>query len=218
MEKSHTCVEGGAHLRISVWHLLLNLKNNYLLKNWWSGPKKRCKILTLMLYFFKIEKHTLRYDFAHVYLKSWWYDLQFLRIRVWQTKIGNYGSVFFLLTTPPPCPAKNPKNQNFEKMRKLMEISFYTCVPKTTIIWDFQNFEKIKKAYEGVIILYMCTKNHNHMVYASWDMGTTHNFLSFWVNFCPFTPLLAPKIKNWKNENKKPRTYYHYISYFTCAE
>ena len=31
---------------------------------------------------------------------------------------------------------KNLKNQNFEKMKKkLLEISFYTCVPKATIIW-----------------------------------------------------------------------------------
>ena len=29
-------------------------------------------------------------------------------------------------------------------------------------------------------------------------MGATHNILSFWVIFCPFTRLLAPKIKNWK--------------------
>ena len=27
-EKSHTSEEGGAHLRISFWHLLMNLKNN----------------------------------------------------------------------------------------------------------------------------------------------------------------------------------------------
>ena len=32
VKKSHTCEEGGAQLRISVWHLLMNLKNNYLLK------------------------------------------------------------------------------------------------------------------------------------------------------------------------------------------
>ena len=31
-KKSHACEEGGAHSRISVWHLLMNLKNNYLLK------------------------------------------------------------------------------------------------------------------------------------------------------------------------------------------
>ena len=45
---------------------------------------------------------------------------------------------------------------------------------------------------------YMCTINHNHMVYACWDMGATHNFLSFWVTLYSFTPLLDPKIKNWK--------------------
>ena len=57
----------------------------------------------------------------------------------------------------------------------------------------------MKTAYEDAILLYMCTKNHDHMVYASWDMGAIHNFLSFWVIFCPFAPLLAPKIKNWKH-------------------
>ena len=31
-KKSHTCEEGGAHPKISVWHLLMNLRNNYLLK------------------------------------------------------------------------------------------------------------------------------------------------------------------------------------------
>ena len=31
IQKSYTC-EGVAHLRISVWHLLKNLKNIYLLK------------------------------------------------------------------------------------------------------------------------------------------------------------------------------------------
>ena len=31
-KKSHTCEEGGARLRISVWHILMNLKNNCLLR------------------------------------------------------------------------------------------------------------------------------------------------------------------------------------------
>ena len=159
MEKSHTCVEGGAHLGISVWHLLINLKNNYLLKNWWSEPKK-CKNFNInVVFFFNIEKNTLIYDFTHVYLNTW-YDLQFLRIIVWQTKIGNYGSVFGLLTNT-LHPAKNPKNQNFEKMKKLLEISFYTCVTKTTIIWGMVS--EIK-----------------------WDRQI---FLSVWAIFCPFTPL-----------------------------
>ena len=29
-KKSHTCEEGWAQLRISSWHLLMNLKNKYL--------------------------------------------------------------------------------------------------------------------------------------------------------------------------------------------
>ena len=31
-KKLHTCEEGGAQLRISFWHLLMNLKNNLLFK------------------------------------------------------------------------------------------------------------------------------------------------------------------------------------------
>ena len=132
MEKSHTCRR--VHLRISDWQLLMILANNYLLKNWRSEPKKVI-VLMLLLYFFLIEKHTLRYDFTHVYLKSWWYDLQFLRIRVWQTKISNYGSVFVVLiphplSPPPTHPAKNRKN-HILKNEKIAGDSFYTCVPKT---------------------------------------------------------------------------------------
>ena len=132
MEKSHTCRR--VHLRISDWQLLMILANNYLLKNWRSEPKKVI-VLMLLLHFFLIEKHTLRYDFTHVYLKSWWYDLQFLRIRVWQTKISNYGSVFVVLiphplSPPPTHPAKNRKN-HILKNEKIAGDSFYTCVPKT---------------------------------------------------------------------------------------
>ena len=118
MEKSHTCVEGGAHLGISVWHLLINLRNNYLLKNWWSGPKK-CKNFNIYVAFFpKVEKYTLRYDFTHVHLKCSWYDLQFLRIIVWKTKIGNYGSVFVLLTSSaPPLPPPSPHTHTYTLLK-----------------------------------------------------------------------------------------------------
>ena len=42
-QKSDTCEEGGAHLKISVWHLLMNLKNNYLLKKLLKCANKKCK-------------------------------------------------------------------------------------------------------------------------------------------------------------------------------
>ena len=48
-KKSHTC-EGGAHLRISFWHLLMNLKNKLLLKKLlkWANENKIILIVTLL--------------------------------------------------------------------------------------------------------------------------------------------------------------------------
>ena len=87
IKKSHTCEEGGAHLRISVWDLLMNLKNNYLSK---SGPTKNVRILIFtMLHFLKNIKKNIRY-FTPAYQKSWWYDPKFLRYWVWLAEISNY--------------------------------------------------------------------------------------------------------------------------------
>ena len=98
---------------------------------------------------------------------------------MWQTEIGNDGSFFALL----PLPPKNLKNQNFEKIKKLLKISsFYTF-----------------------------TKNHNHMKYNSWDKEwDRQNFLSFWAIFCTFTPLTTQKInilKKWNKDLERPSFY-----------
>ena len=79
---------------------------------------KKCWIL--IHNFFLKKKDTCRYYyFTPVYQKSWWYDLQFLRYRVWQTEFWQI---------------ELWKN---EKKKKFPEISsFYTCVAKTTIIRD----------------------------------------------------------------------------------
>ena len=62
-----------------------------------------------------------------------------------------------------------------------------------------QNFEKMK----------MCTKNHNNMMYGSWDMEwDRQNFFSFWANFWLFTPLATQKIKIWKNEQTIMSSFY----------
>ena len=51
-----------------------------------------------------------------------------------------------------------------------------------------QNFEKLKKTPGDIIILHMCTTNDNHMMYGSWDIQhNRQNFMSFWTIFCPFT-------------------------------
>ena len=60
----------------------------------------------------------------------------------------------------------------------------------------------MKKFAGDIIILHMCTKNHNHMMYGSWDMECDRqNFLSLWTAFCSFNPLGTQKIKilkKWK--------------------
>ena len=101
----------------------------------------------------------------------------------------------------PFYPTNNPKNQNFEKMKKTPGdiIILHTCIKNHdqcyTIpeIWHMtdviyisyfrpfsailppkspkkQNFKKWKKTPGDIIILQMCTKNYDHMMYGSWDM------------------------------------------------
>ena len=66
----------------SVWHLLMDLKKNYLLKKLSKWANKKCKTFNIhnVVFLKKIKKNYWRYHyFTPVYQKSWWYDLQFLR-------------------------------------------------------------------------------------------------------------------------------------------
>ena len=69
---------------------------------------------------------------------------------------------------------------------------------------ESQNFEKIKKMPEDIIIPYKCTTNDNHMMYDSWDWSDRQDFLSFGAIFCTFTPLTTQKIKILKKWTKTP--------------
>ena len=49
-----------------------------------------------------------------------------------------------------------------------------------------QNFEKMKKESGDVTILHTCTTNHNHLMYASWNIECNkHFFFSFRTIFWP---------------------------------
>ena len=57
----------------------------------------------------------------------------FMKYKV-QHKIFFHFGTFFALSLPQP-PPDNLENQNFEKLKKYLDIlPFYTCVPKMTII------------------------------------------------------------------------------------
>ena len=63
-----------------------------------------------------------------------------------------------------------------------------------------QNFEKMKKTPEDIIILHMSNINENHMKYGSWDIELSRqNFLSF----LPFTLPNNPKTQNFEKKTKK---------------
>ena len=118
-------------------------------------------------------------------------------------------------------PPNSPKNQNLKKMKKHLEISsVYTSVPKIMIIcytvpyiWHVTDLIVFFiLGYFLPFYLPSSPKNHDHMLYWSW--GMVHdgcNYFSFWVIFCPFTLLTAPKIKILENEKNIWR-YHHFTN------
>ena len=134
----------------SSWDIeqnILTLHNRHNFLSFWTasfpftpyGPRKSK--------FWKNEKSNWRYyHFTNVYHKWQSYDVWFLRYGVQQTE-------FFVILDHflPFYPSNNPKNQNFEKMKKLPG---------------------------DIIILHRCNINDNHMMYGSWD--TEHDRLPFY--------------------------------------
>ena len=86
-------------------------------------------------------------------------------------------------------------------------LPFYpTKTPQKSKFW------KMKKFAGDIIILHMCTKNHNHMMnhesYSSWDTEWDTEFFVILGHFLPFyhlltSPLMIPKIKILKKKWKK---------------
>ena len=60
-----------------------------------------------------------------------------------------------------------------------------------------QNFQEMKKTPEDIFILKKYIKNYDHILHCSWDKACDRcNFhFSFWAIFCPFTPLTSQKLK-----------------------
>ena len=74
----------------------------------------------------------------------WWYDQQFLRFRVLQTEIINYGNLHKMFrqvlrdlhSTFYTRPLTTRKIKTLKKRKNYLEMSsFYKCLPKTTITW-----------------------------------------------------------------------------------
>ena len=57
----------------------------------------------------------------------------------------------------------------------------------------------------GDIILHKCSKNHDHMLYCSWNMACDEYncYFSFWAMFYPFSPITVQKFKISKKTKKR---------------
>ena len=128
------------------------------------------------------------------------------------------------------------------KSKRLEILLFYICVPQwlSSHIWflryraqwteffiilnhfllfyptnnkENQNFERMKKAHEDIIILQMCTINGNNMMYGSWDMDHGRQiFLTVWTIFCLFILSNNPENKNFeKMKNYQILSLYTYV-------
>ena len=62
--------------------------------------------------------------------------------------------------------------------------------------WKIRILKKWKKIAGDIIILHMCTKNHNHMRYSSWDTKWDRIFCHFGSFFAFLTPSPINKPQN----------------------
>ena len=140
-------------------------KNNYLLKKLSKWADKKCKNLKI-------------------------YDVVFFLKKIKKT-LGD----FIIL---------NMCTKNFDDMIYSSYISMLRYSVWQTEIGNYGPFfavlppktrkisilKKWKKSPKDIILLHKCTKNHDHMLYCSWDISGDgcKCYFSFWAIFCPFTP------------------------------
>ena len=169
-KKSHTLEEGGAHLRISVLYLLMNLKNNCLWKNllMWAN-KKRKKLNIFNVVFFKENKRKtpggiiiLRLctkSLDDMIYSSWYIECESLKLII----VGLFFP-FLLIATDVIFLSFWTMLHPFTPAFKIIwhEIqSFFCNFGSFFALWPSlqpknQTFEKMEKASGYVIILHIC--------------------------------------------------------------
>ena len=147
-----------------------------------------------------------------------------MRYNSWDTEQDKQNVLSFWAIFCPFNPLTTPKIKILKKWRKHLEMSsFYTCVPKTTIMryssWNTERGKQIFLSFWAIFcpfnplttpktkILKKWKKawwyydfTHLYHKWKSYDVWflmecERHNFFSFWTIFCPFTPLTTQKIK-----------------------
>ena len=108
-----------AHLKISFWHLLVNLKNNYVFKKLLRWANEKCKefhIYTIVFFQKNKEKpgnilHLSTKNLNDMIYSSWDIECDGLKLII-------LGQFLPFYPPPPPPSLKTQKKRNFEKMKK----------------------------------------------------------------------------------------------------
>ena len=119
-KKSHACEEGGAHIRIYFLHLLMKLKNNYLLRKLLKWANKKCKNFKInkVVFFLKNKENVLHLctkNLDDIIYNSW--DIGHDRLKL--VILGHFLPFYQLKTW---------KSRILKKWKNLLQMSsFYTC-------------------------------------------------------------------------------------------
>ena len=109
-------------------------------------------------------------------------------------------------------------NSNWDKISHSLTKRSHTCEEGGAHLSEFpfgiywwilknrknQTFQKMKKCAGYIIILRMCTKNHYHMRYSSWDTKWDRVFCHFgpFLAFSTLSPTNNPQNQNFKKWKK----------------
>ena len=131
--------------------------------------------------FGKMKKNIWRYyNFTYVYHKWQWYDVWFLRYGAWRTKFFVILDCFL-----PFYSSNNPKNQNFEKIKKA---------------WRYYHFTYVYHKWQSYNVCFQR--------YAVWQ---TEFFVTL-DHFLPFYPPNNPKNQNFQKRKRTPEDNYHFTN------
>ena len=126
--------------------------------------------------------------------------------------------------------------KNFKKVKKVPKMCTNNQDHRLYCCWDMacdgcncyfsfwvnslknENLKKMKKMFVtigDIIILHKWPKNHDHMLYYSWDMECDRYncYFSYWAIFCLFTPITAQK----KKLSKKWKKHLEISSFYTSV-
>ena len=128
---------------IIILHMC-TINDNHVMYGSWDMEHDRQNFLSFWTFFWPFTPVTTRktknlkkwkrkawryYNFEQVYHKWQPHDILFLRYEVWRTELFVILDCFFPFT-----PLKTQKIKILKNWKKLLEISFYTSVPKIMII------------------------------------------------------------------------------------